>query len=126
MFVRTVRILAAIVLLITAAHAENVLLTGGTLVDGSGKTRIRANVRIRDGKITDIGNLTALRGELTLNVTGLIVAPGFVDAHNHSTILLSEHLDAQTQLAQGITSIVVGLDGEGPFEVEDFMAPFDE
>ena len=67
-----------------------------------------------------------MRGETTINIPGLIVAPGFIDIHNHSTTVLENNLAAVPQVTQGITTLVVGLDGEGPYEVEGFMARFDE
>ncbi len=102
----------------TTLSAENLVLVNGTIIDGTLKARFNGNVRIRDGKITDIGTFRPAAGEMTLDVKGLIVAPGFVDLQNHST--------AETDTSQGITTALLGSDGKGPYAVEQFMAPFDE
>src|SRR5688572_1494069 len=59
------------------AFAQDMVLVGGTIIDGTGRARVRGNVRIRAGEIADIGTFQPARGETTLNVAGLIVAPGF-------------------------------------------------
>src|SRR5436190_19406924 len=61
------------------AISQDLVLVNGTTIDGSGKLRSLANVRIREGKIADIGPFKPVAGENTLDVKGMIVAPGFVD-----------------------------------------------
>jgi N-acyl-D-amino-acid deacylase len=56
---------------------------------------------------------------------GRIVAPGFIDLHNHSDRQLFDMLDAATQTAQGITTLLVGVDGGGPLPVGEFLARLD-
>jgi len=107
-------------------HAQDVVLVGGVVVDGSGKPGAAANVRIRNGRIEEIGAFRPRPGEATINVKGLVVAPGFIDVHNHSAGLIDQELGAPTQIMQGITTAAFGLDGEGPILVNDFMARFDE
>jgi N-acyl-D-amino-acid deacylase len=107
------------------AFAEDLVLVNGTIIDGSGKARIQGNLRVRDGKITDIGAFKPAAGEITLDVKGLVVAPGFIDIHNHSAVSMKKNLGAEAQVAQGITTVVMGLDGTGPIAVEDFLMPFD-
>lgn len=117
-------------LLATQAFAQSssndLVLVGGTIVDGSGKPRFRGNVRIRAGEIADVGTFQPARGEAILNVAGLIVAPGFIDIHNHSADALGEKPDALSQVSQGITTLVLGPDGGGPIGIERFMVTFDE
>jgi N-acyl-D-aspartate/D-glutamate deacylase len=108
------------------AFPENLVLLNGTIIDGSGRPRTRGNVRIRDGKITHIGAFRALAGETTIDVNGLVVAPGFIDIHNHSTPGLRNDLGAPSQITQGITTIVLGPDGSGAIAIEDFMMAYDD
>ena len=59
-------------------------------------------------------------------MAGLVLAPGFIDIHNHSTERLFDWPLAETQLAQGITTIVVGADGSSPWPVADYLTRIDE
>ena len=78
------------------------------MVDGTGRPARRADVLVRDGKIVFVGAVSAnVVAARVVDAAGLVVTPGFVDAHSHSDPLgTSEHL-----LAQGVTTIVVGQDG---------------
>jgi N-acyl-D-amino-acid deacylase len=122
------KILATIIALLLAAtaYAENLVLMNGTIIDGTLKARFAGNIRIRDGKITDIGVVKPAPGETVLDVKGMIVAPGFVDLQNHSAAALDKDHGATTQVSQGITTALLGADGTGPYSVEQFMARFDE
>ena len=57
-------------------------LAGGTVVDGTGAAPVRADVGIRDGTIVAVGDV-ADEARTTIDVSGLIVSPGFVDNHCH-------------------------------------------
>src|SRR5215510_7546710 len=109
-----------------SAFAQNLLLINGSVVDGTGKARILANVRIRDGKIADIGPLKPVAGEMLLDVKGMIVAPGFIDLSSLSPSTIQKDPAATPIITQGVTTAVLGSDGGGPYSVEDFMLPFDE
>jgi hypothetical protein len=61
-----------------------ILISGGTLIDGTGAPRRQADVRVAGDRITEIGRLKPVPGECVIDARGLIVAPGFVDIHNHS------------------------------------------
>ncbi len=62
--------------------AHDLVIRGGTLVDGSGTRRFTADVGIRDGMIAEVGRITATAGR-TIDADGLIVSPGFIDGHTH-------------------------------------------
>jgi N-acyl-D-amino-acid deacylase len=85
-----------------------------------------ANVRIRDGKIVDLGPVKPVQGEMILDVKGMLIAPGFIDFQNVSPVAITAESSGSTLLTQGITTAVLGSDGTGPYSVEDFMLPFDE
>lgn len=82
-------------------------LTGGLVVDGSGAAPYRANVYIRDGKITRITqeNLPAAQ---ILEVSGLAVTPGFIDPHSHADMVHMREGFPYSQLAQGVTMEIMG------------------
>ena len=112
---RFIRLLFFTSLLAGPVFAENLVLVNGTIIDGTGKERAGGNVRIRDGKIADMGVFKPGPGEALLDVKGMIVAPGFIDLE-----------DAAPEAAQGITTTILGSDGTGPYLIEEFMLPFDE
>ena len=62
--------------------ALDIVIRGGTVVDGSGKPRYGADLGIKDGRIVEIGRIRQ-NAERTIDADGLIVAPGFIDGHTH-------------------------------------------
>jgi len=98
----------------------------GTIIDGTGKPRVIGNVRIRDGKIADIGAFKPAAGETVLDVKGMIIAPGFVGLETISAAAPDKIPAATLQILQGITTVILGSDGSGPYSIEEFMLPFDE
>jgi len=65
-------------------EAGNMLITGGTIVDGTGAAPYRADLRVRDGLVAEIGEgLTAAVDEQQYDASGCIVAPGFIESHTH-------------------------------------------
>ncbi|MBL8060006.1 MAG: amidohydrolase family protein [Chthonomonas sp.] len=97
--------------LITFLAIPGVLLQGGTIVDGLGGEPYVADLLIVNDRIEAIGNLSAGPNDRVLPVAGLIVAPGFIDAHSHADGGIVDEPIPITQLTQGITTAVVGQDG---------------
>src|SRR5262245_38350582 len=108
------------------ALADNIVLLNGSVIDGTGKPRVLANLRIRDGKISDIGPFKPAAGEATLDVKGMIVAPGFIDLESLTPASMQNQGSGDRLISQGVTTAVLGSDGTGPYSIEDFMLPFDE
>lgn len=100
------------------------LITGGSLIDGSGAPARRADLLLRDGRIAFVGIVDAdtVDVESRIDATGLIVAPGFIDAHAHGNPVGAPEFS--NFLAMGVTTIVLGQDGGGP-EVAALSAHLD-
>lgn len=108
-----------------AAQAD-VLLRHAMLYDGSGKPPVGADVRIVGERIAAVGpQLSPRAGEKVRDLHGLALAPGFIDMHSHADRGLLEDLDAETQTRQGITTTVVGQDGESNFPLGAWLAKLD-
>jgi N-acyl-D-amino-acid deacylase len=78
-------------------------------------------VRIAGDHIVEIGNIKPKPGERTVDATGLVLAPGFIDIHNHSTEGLEADPLAETQIAQGITTVILGADGDSPWPIAPYL-----
>ena len=92
---------------------------GGTVLDGTGAPRRRADVGVVDGKIEAIGDLTSAEAARTLDATGLFVTPGFIDIHSHSDFTVLVDPRAQSSIVQGVTTEVIGNCGHGCAPITD-------
>jgi N-acyl-D-amino-acid deacylase len=98
------------------------VIQGAQVADGTGAPLQRADLRIVGDTIAAVGKVAAEPDDRIIDATGLVLAPGFVDAHNHSTDGLDADPDAVTQVSQGITTLLVGQDGSSPFPLRDYLA----
>jgi N-acyl-D-amino-acid deacylase len=98
----------------------DLVIEGGRIVDGTGKVSYTGDIAVSDGKIVEVG---VIRGgaERRIDAKGLVVAPGFIDSHSHSDLMLIAEPEARQKIMQGITSEMVGQDGlgEAPIREED-------
>jgi N-acyl-D-amino-acid deacylase len=101
------------------ARDFDLLISGGTLHDGSGDAGIFADVGIRNGRIVEIGDLKDRPATRKIEAHALALAPGFIDFHSHSDDELLLGGEAQSKIRQGVTTEVLGQDG-------DSMAPLSE
>lgn len=92
----------------------DLILKNGLVADGSGKPAFQADVAIRDGKIAAVGALPDAEAKEVLDITGLVVSPGFIDAHSHTDCSILLGRDGYSKLEQGITTEVTGQCGDGP------------
>ncbi|HZQ90645.1 MAG TPA: amidohydrolase family protein [Terriglobales bacterium] len=104
-----------------AADRYDVIIRNGRVIDGAGNPWFHADVGVRVGKIAAIGDLHAASATKEIDASGLYVAPGFIDMHNHSDRGLRDPnlRPAEFWLIQGITTVVLGIDGLGTVEMMD-------
>jgi N-acyl-D-aspartate/D-glutamate deacylase len=89
----------------------DILIRGGTIVDGTGNPWFAGDVAIRGDRIAAVGRLAAEQGALrTIDAHGLAVAPGFIDMHSHSDMVLFEDGGSPSKIRQGVTTEILGED----------------
>ena len=89
----------------------DLVVAGGTVVDGSGSAGYRADVGIVGENISAISDLSLAEMRRVIDATGLVVSSGFIDTHTHSEGALLIDPQHANGLRQGITTLVMGLDG---------------
>jgi len=109
-FVRSGVAALAAPLVLSRRADYDLVLRGGTIIDGTGGPAVEADLAVTGDRIAAIGPGLG-RGVREIPVQGLVVAPGFVDIHSHGDGTLDEDPRAESLIRQGITTIVVGQDG---------------
>lgn len=89
----------------------DLMITGGTIYDGTGAPGRRADLGINGEQIAAVDDLSAASAARRIDATGLAIAPGFIDTHTHSEGDLLVNPQHACGLRQGITTEVMGLDG---------------
>jgi N-acyl-D-amino-acid deacylase len=118
-----IAVLSSAVLLLARAQVQptSVVILNAQVADGTGAPLRRASVRIAGDHIARIGNFEPGKNESTIDAKGLVLAPGFIDIHNHSTEGIEAHPLAESQLAQGITTLILGADGDSPWPIAPWL-----
>jgi N-acyl-D-amino-acid deacylase len=128
-----------------AAVDAEILLSGGTIIDGTGSPGKVGDVAIVGDKIAAVGQFERGKIGREIDCRGMIVCPGFIDLHNHSDAMLGEESEssqpedraarqiladklreATCYLTQGCTTLVTGNCGGGAVDVEAYYAALDE
>jgi N-acyl-D-aspartate/D-glutamate deacylase len=102
---------AVLILIAACAPAQepfDVLITGGEVLDGTGAPAARADVGIRGDRVVAVGELAGQPATRTIDASGRIVAPGFIDLHTHSEMPLITDGTAQSKVRQGVTLDITG------------------
>ncbi|MGH8204849.1 MAG: N-acyl-D-amino-acid deacylase family protein [Steroidobacteraceae bacterium] len=105
-----------------ADEHKSQLIVNASLIDGTGTPARIASVRIEGERIAEVGELSPRPGEEVVDARRLVLAPGFIDTHSHHDDGIFEMPDALSVVSQGVTTIVVGLDGGSELPLTEFFA----
>lgn len=107
----------------------DVLITGGTVVDGTGNPEFKAAVLVEAGRVQIIrGDTDSIAAERRIDAAGLTVAPGFIDMHSHSSLMALANPHEEPKIRQGVTTELIGIDGNSyaPFKTQKDLRDFVE
>ena len=107
------------------AQTYDVLIKNGKIVDGTGNSWYYGDVAIWNGKIYAVGKLTQARAVRTLDATGLVVAPGFIDVHAHIEGDELETPTADNFIFDGVTTVVTGNCGGSNVDMKSYFHRLD-
>lgn len=107
--------------LLASSALASTLIVNAKVIDGSGAPARAASVRIDKDRIVAVGALKAAPGETIIDAKGLVLAPGFIDAHSHHDRQAERTPDMAMLAAQGVTTIVVGQDGESDLPLSAYF-----
>jgi N-acyl-D-aspartate/D-glutamate deacylase len=108
-----------------SAQRYDLVIRGGTVIDGTGSRAFRADVGIRGDRIVRVApsGIAGREAREVLDAEGLVVAPGFIDNHAHIQTTIHRHPFAENFLRQGITTILASLhSGDQPWPLAEYMA----
>jgi len=112
----------ALVALSANAFGIALVFKNARVIDGTGRKSFVADVRIDGDRIVKIGRIEPMKSDEVIDASGLVLAPGFIDIHNHSESGLVREGAAANQVSQGITTVIVGPDGGSPWPLADYFA----
>lgn len=101
---------------------SDILIKNVLVYDGTGAKPFKADIRIKGDRIAEIGKDLAIQaGDVLRDEHGLALAPGFIDMHSHHDHGIFDDLDAEAVSRQGVTTVLVGQDGDSNFPIADFF-----
>ena len=89
----------------------NLLFRGATVIDGTGKDRFTADLAVSGDTIVAVGDLGDLEADRVIDAAGLVLAPGWIDAHSHDDAVVMRKPDMTPKVSQGVTTVITGQCG---------------
>jgi N-acyl-D-amino-acid deacylase len=105
----------------SAASTAPIVIVNAHVSDGTDAPLKKLNVRITGDHISKVGLFKPAANDQVIDATGLVLAPGFIDIHNHSEEGLDTDPLAETQISQGITTVILGPDGFSPWPISTWL-----
>lgn len=99
----------------------DILIKGGTVIDGLGQPGFLADIGIRGDRIEYIGKKKRTSGTTIIDGFGLVVAPGFIDIHTHCDRGILGQPDNKNYILQGVTTVIGGNCGSSPLNIKDYF-----
>jgi N-acyl-D-amino-acid deacylase len=99
----------------------DLIIRNAKIIDGTGKAAVSGDVGINADTIAFIGDLHSTKATKEIDAKGLVIAPGFIDAHSHHDWGLGKNPDGLAVVSQGVTTIVVGQDGGSNSPLKDYF-----
>lgn len=109
-----------------ATPPADTLIAGGSVYDGSGAAPRVADIAIRGDRLVYVGPTGGMAAVDTIDATGLLVVPGFIDMHSHAELEETWGRDGAPFLTQGITTVALGVDGGGTPDVAALHRSFED
>jgi N-acyl-D-amino-acid deacylase len=91
-----------------ASSQPDLVIRDALLIDGSGAPGVRADLAVKDDRITEIGDLSRMKGGREFKATGLALTPGFIDTHTHDDRALLSGPLMTCKVSQGVTTVIAG------------------
>ncbi|MCX7603984.1 MAG: amidohydrolase family protein, partial [Bryobacteraceae bacterium] len=110
-----------LLLLPLCGQPYDLLIRNARVIDGTGAPWFRADVALRGDRIAAVGRLEESSARQVLDARGLVLAPGFIDAHSHALAGLRRHPDAENLIRQGVTTVMEGQDGSSPLPLRSVL-----
>ena len=110
---------------VSAQGSADIIIKNGRILDGTGNSWYYADIAIKDGKIIKIGRLEGITSTKTIDATGMIVAPGFIDVHTHIEGDEIKNPTADNFIFDGVTTVITGNCGSSNVDLKKYLAQID-
>jgi len=117
---------------LAVAQNLDLILRGGSLLDGSGSPAVHADIGVAGDRIVFVGDGARRKAKREIDATGLVITPGFIDPHTHTAGDLSDPNRSRSRsrneayLMQGVTTVATGNDGDSPTAIASTLAKWNQ